>query len=58
MTVIEELRRKALLLDQAAMLLRRDAEWYESESTRLRNEAAQMAAEYELLSKSNKSKIL
>ncbi|MEN6375700.1 MAG: hypothetical protein ABFD75_13105 [Smithella sp.] len=58
MTVIEELRRKALLLDQAAMLLRRDAEWYESESTQLRNEAARMDAEHELLSKSNKSKIL
>jgi hypothetical protein len=40
MTHHEELHRKALLHDQAAQLLRADAECHESEAKRLREEAA------------------
>jgi hypothetical protein len=39
MTAREELTRKALLHDQAAYLLRQDAERHESEAKRLREEA-------------------
>lgn len=39
MTTREELHRKALLRDQAAKLLRADAERHESEAKRLRTEA-------------------
>ena len=40
MTHTEELHRKAMLHDQAAELLRADAERHEAEATRLREEAA------------------
>ncbi|MEI7636339.1 MAG: hypothetical protein WCJ37_03485 [Syntrophus sp. (in: bacteria)] len=40
MTTREELHRKALLHDQAAKILRADAERHESEAKRLREEAA------------------
>jgi hypothetical protein len=42
MTPLEELHRKALLHDQAADLLRQDAEHHEAEAKRLREEAAAM----------------
>ncbi len=42
MTHVEELHRKALLHDQAAELLRQDAERHEAEAKRLREEAAAM----------------
>jgi hypothetical protein len=40
MTTLEELHRKALLHDQAATLLREDADRHEAESRKLRVEAA------------------
>lgn len=42
MTHTEELYRKAMLHDQAAELLRQDAERHEAEAKRLREEAAAM----------------
>jgi len=42
MTTTDELRRKALLHDQAAILFRQDAVDHEAEAKRLREEAEQL----------------
>ena len=42
MNQIEELRRRALLQDQAAELLREDADRHEAEARKLREEAASL----------------